>query len=208
MTPAPFPPGPSNVKIEKTPEPYNIKQEEYHQRERESTIGTMDATTRTTNCILQGNNVTVGRAVPALQSAFSTPAPTTQTAATPAAQTIAAQITQNSMASSRYAQPTIKADSSSASLNRLASKRLLEDDSFDTGSPTNKRVKAEPANSVSSTGVPRIKLEPSNAEPHTPPMHRAPENDIIAIRRTGTSGNFTAFELEPEPLTKIQTKID
>ncbi|KAI4607297.1 hypothetical protein J4E80_009692 [Alternaria sp. BMP 0032] len=206
MSAAPFPPGPRNMKMEQTPEPYNIKQEEYRQQERESTVGTMDATTRTTNWVLQGNNDTVGQAVPALGSAFSTPVPTTQAATAPAAQTTAAQITQNSMASSRYAQPEINADPSPAALNRLASKRLLEDDSFCTGSPTNKRIKAEPSSSVSGTGVPRIKLEPSSSHTETPPMHRAPENDIIALCRTSTSGKFTDFELES--LTEIQTKID
>ncbi|KAI4713128.1 hypothetical protein J4E89_002107 [Alternaria sp. Ai002NY15] len=206
MSAAPFPPGPSNVKKEQTPELYNIKQEEYRQQERESTVGTMDATTRTTNWVLQGNNVPVGQAVPALGSAFSTPVPTTQAATAPAAQTTAAQITRNSMASSRYAQPGIQADPSPAALNRLASKRLLEDDSFCTGSPTNKRIKAEPSSSVSGTGVPRIKLEPSSSHTETPPMHRAPENDIIALCTTCTSGKFTDFELES--LTEIQTKID
>ncbi|KAI4929492.1 uncharacterized protein J4E92_005157 [Alternaria infectoria] len=206
MSAAPFPPGPSNVKMEQTPEPYNIKQEEYLQQERESTVGTMDATTRTTNWVLQGNNGTVGQAVPALGSAFSTPVPTTQAATAPAAQTTAAQITQNSMASSRYAQPEIQADPSPAALNRLASKRLLEDDSFCTGSPTNKRIKAEPSSSVSGTGVPRIKLEPSSSHTETPPMHRAPENDITEIIKTCTKVNLKPFELEY--LSKIQTRID
>jgi len=206
MSAAPFPPGPSNVKMEQTPEPYNIKQEEYLQQERESTVGTMDATTRTTNWVLQGNNVTVGQAVPTSQSAFSTPAPASQAATAPAAQTTAAQITQNSMASSRYAQPEIKAVPSPAALNRLASKRLLEDDSFCTGSPTNKRIKAEPSFSISGTGVPRIKLEPSSSHTETPPMHRAPENDIIEIIKTCTKVNLRPFELEY--LSKIQTKID
>ncbi|KAI4653512.1 hypothetical protein J4E93_001278 [Alternaria ventricosa] len=109
----------------------------------------------------------------------------------------------------------IKANPSQASLNRLASKRLLEDDSFCTGSPTSKRIRAEPTPSVSGTGIPRIRLEPSssnlepsssNPEPNAPPMRRTPENDIIAICKIGSSRNFTAFELEQ--LNIIQTKID
>jgi hypothetical protein len=111
------------------------------------------------------------------------------------------------MAASRYAQPAVNANPSPESFNRLASKRLLEDDSLEamqySGSPANKRIRHE-ASSVSGAGVPRIKSEP----PHTdlPPMQRAHEDDIIAICKTSTKVNLTAYELEK--LTEIQTKID
>jgi hypothetical protein len=89
------------------------------------------------------------------------------------------------------------------------------------GSPANKRrrhennsrgIKSEASSSrsggasYSTNAVPRIKLEaPSNAEV-VPQTHRAPENDIIAICRTCTSGILTPFKLEQ--LTEIQAKID
>jgi hypothetical protein len=98
--------------------------------------------------------------------------------------------------------------------NRMTSKRLLEDDSVDQtqygGSPASKRRRHENHSegmqfetSSSRSGVPSMKVEQPSPDVEVP---RAPENNIIDICKSCTSGKLTKMEFEI--VEQIQFKID